>query len=267
MPTLEANGQVLFYQDTGGTGAPLLFLHGFLFDHTMFEQQIAKLAPTYRCISLDTRGFGQTVWDGKEFTLYDVVDDCIALLDALNIPKITIVGMSQGAYATVRLAILHPERVKALVLMSTRKDILSEDFEANYAILRDQWGKSEEKEFFIQSLMSMLIGSKEKFGAYWEQWRERWEAFDHHHMYHTINALLSKKILTDDDIRGITAPVLSIHGQDDRGTPVVLADQLYALFPNGKGTVRVTGAAHAVSMTHAERIYEPLRAFLDQYAV
>lgn len=266
MATLETNGQILFYEDTGGAGNPLLFLHGFLFDHTMFEQQISKLAPTYRCISLDTRGFGQTVWDGKPFTLYDVVADCIALLDALKISQITLVGMSQGAYATVRLALLHPERVKALVLMSTRKDILSEEFEANYSILRDQWGKTDDNSFFIQSLMSLLIGPKELFGQYWERWHDQWEKFDHNHMYHTINALLSKKLLTDDDIRGIKIPVLSIHGQDDRGTPVVLADQLYALFPNGKGKVRIGGAAHAVSMTHADRIYEPLQAFLDQYA-
>lgn len=266
MPTLQANGQTLFYQDTGGTGAPLLFLHGFLFDHTMFEQQISVLAPTYRCISLDTRGFGQTVWDGQEFTLYDVVADCIALLDALNLDTVTLMGMSQGAYAAVRLAIQHPERVKAMVLMSTRKDILSEDFEANYAMLRDQWGKSDDQAFFVDSLMTMLIGPKEKVSSHWDKWRARWEAFDHHHMYHTINALLSKKILTDDDIRGISVPVFSIHGQDDRGTPVVLADQLYALFPEGKGKIRVQGAAHAVTMTHADEVYEPMRAFLDNYA-
>jgi pimeloyl-ACP methyl ester carboxylesterase len=266
MPTLDINGQQLFYQDTGGDGPVLVFLHGFLFDHTMFAQQVNQLAPDYRCICVDTRGFGQTVWDGQAFTLYDVVADCIGLLDALKLDKVTLIGMSQGAYAAVRLALKHPERLHALVLMSTRKDILSEEFQANYAGLRDEWGKSGDNSFFIDSLMTLLIGPKDKFGAYWEQWRARWEAFDHNHMYHTINALLAKEILTDEQIASITVPVLSIHGLDDRGTPVVLADQLYALFPNGKGSVRVRGAAHAVSMTHHAEIYPPLRRFLDQYA-
>ncbi|MCU0463663.1 MAG: alpha/beta hydrolase [Anaerolineae bacterium] len=266
MPTLDINGQTLHYQDTGGSGPVLVFLHGFLFDHTMFAAQVEALSADYRCISVDTRGFGQTVWDGKEFTLYDVVSDVIGLLDALKLEKVTIIGMSQGAYATVRLAIKHPERVRALVLMSTRKDILSDEFQANYASLRDYWGQGDDNSFFIESLMSMLIGPKDRFSTVWEQWHARWEAFDHNHMFHTINALLAKEILTDEQIASIKVPVLSIHGMDDRGTPVALADQLYALFPNGKGTVRIKGAAHAVNMTHPNEIYPALRAFLDEYA-
>jgi 3-oxoadipate enol-lactonase len=266
MPTFAVNGQTLHYQDTGGDDPALLFLHGFLFDHTMFAQQIELLAPAFRCISVDTRGFGQTVWDGQEFTLYDVVSDCIGLLDGLGLKQVTLVGMSQGAYAALRLAIKHPERVCAMVLMSTRKDILSEEFEANYAGLRDQWGIGDDNTFFIDSLMTLLIGHRDKFGYVWAQWRERWEAFDHNHMFHTVNALLSKEILTDAQIQGVSVPVLSVHGLDDRGTPVILADQLYALFPNGKGAVRVKGAAHAVNMTHHDAIYPPLRAFLDEYA-
>lgn len=267
MPFISINGQELHYEDSGGNAPALLLLHGFLFDHSMFAEQVAQLAPTYRCIAVDTRGFGSTVWDGQPFMLYDVVSDCIGLLDALGISKVAIIGMSQGAYAAVRLAIRHPERLNALVLMSTRKDILSEEFQANYATLRDQWGRTDNQAFFVDSLMSLLIGPRDRFEAYWQQWRARWEAFDHNHMFHTINALLSKEILTDEQIGSITVPVFSIHGMDDHGTPVALADQLYALFPNGKGKVRVAGAAHAVSLTHHTEIYPPLRAFLDQYVL
>lgn len=265
MSTLTINNQTLYYEDSGGSGKPLLFLHGFLFDSTMFESQVKYLSSSYRCICLDTRGFGKTVWDGNAFDLYDIVADCVALLDHLGLDKVVFIGMSQGAYAALRFVIKHPERVEALVLMSTRKDILSEEFNINYAVLRDSWGHPNLRDTLTANLMSLLIGAQDNFGDYWELWRPKWAAFDQNHMFHTINALLAKEIITDDQISGVTVPVFSIHGVEDRGTPVGLADQLYDLFPNGKGKIRVNGAAHAVNMTHADEINPPLRQFLDQY--
>ncbi len=265
MATVKINNQELYYEDTGGSGPPLLFLHGFLFDHTMFKQQVEMLTPDYRCIQLDTRGFGETVWDGEAFTLYDIVEDCIGLLDHLGIDKVTLMGMSQGAYASVRFALRHPERLQAMVLMSTRMDITLKEFNENYQTLRDAWRQNGPQDFLMEPLMNLLIGDESQFGDYWDMWRPKWSAFDGEHMYHTMNALLDRNILTGDDIRQIEVPVFSVHGMDDLGTPVGLADHLYELFPNGKGKVRVPGAAHAVNMTHPDVVNPPIREFLDTY--
>ncbi|MCA9981247.1 MAG: alpha/beta hydrolase [Anaerolineales bacterium] len=267
MPTFQVNNQEIFYEDTGGSGPPLVFLHGFLFDHTMFKAQVEMLTPDYRCIQIDTRGFGQTKWDGEAFTLYDIVADTIALLDHLALDKVTVIGMSQGAYAAVRLAIKHPDRLLALVLMSTRKDITSTEFNESYKVLRNAWMNNGPQDALIQPLMSTLIGDQKKFGDHWEVWKPQWKEVSGDRMYHTMNALLARNLLADEDIQKIDVPVLSIHGLDDIGTPVGLADQLYALFPNGKGKVRIKGAAHAVNMTHPEEVNPPLRAFLDEYVL
>jgi pimeloyl-ACP methyl ester carboxylesterase len=265
MSFAQVNNQNLFYEDSGGEGPPLLFLHGFLFDQTMFDAQVSALTPGYRCIRVDTRGFGQTQWDGQAFDLYNVVSDCIGLLDHLGIEKATFIGMSQGGYASIRLAIKHPERVKALVLMSTRKDIESKEFNRNYKSLRDGWVKDGATELYLDSLMTLLIGDKKTFFDYWDLWRAKWKGFSGNQMYHTINALLARIPVTEAQISQIQSPVLSIHGVEDYGTPLILADQLYDLFPNGKGKVRVKGAAHAVNMTHTQEVNPPLRAFLDEY--
>src|SRR5436853_2615570 len=119
MPIAHVNGQGLYFEDSGGPGPAVVFMHGFLMDQTMFDPQVAALAPSYRCVRFDARGFGQTEWDGRPFSLYDTVEDCIALMDHLGIERAAIVGMSQGGYAALRLALRHPEWVKALVLMST----------------------------------------------------------------------------------------------------------------------------------------------------
>lgn len=266
MAYIEANGQKIFYEDSGGDGPPLVFLHGFLFDHTMFDAQVQAFRDDYRCICVDTRGFGQTVWDGEAFDLYDVVSDVISLMDQLELDKVTIVGMSQGAYAAVRLAIKHPDRVRAMVLISTRKDITSTEFNENYKGLRNMWVENGPLDPLMDSLMTLLIGSQEEFGQYWDMWRPRWEAFDGNHMYHTINALLSREVLSDDQLRQIEAPIFAVHGQDDLGTPLALAEELYKVLPNVKGKVVVDGAAHAVNMTHANQVNGPIKEFLDEYA-
>jgi pimeloyl-ACP methyl ester carboxylesterase len=263
MPTADVNGQTLYYEDSGGDGPPLIFLHGFMFDQRMFDPQVEALSDDYRCIRVDTRGFGQTEWDGEAFTLYDVVDDCIGLMDHLGLGEATYIGMSQGAYAALRVAILHPDRVTALVLMSTRKDIMTQEFNENYAAIRDNW--SDNKAEIIGNLKFLFLGDPEQFGTYWEEWDGNFQDFSQNQMKHTLNALLDREGVTDEQIEGVEVPVLSIHGLDDVGTPVQLANALYELFPEGKGKVRVEGAAHAVNLTHPQEVNPPLREFLDEY--
>ena len=71
MPYAEVNGQRLRYEDTGGDGPPMIFSHGFLMDREMFAPQAAALAPEFRVIAWDERGFGETEFDGQPFTYWD----------------------------------------------------------------------------------------------------------------------------------------------------------------------------------------------------
>ena len=58
MPHADVNEQRIYFEDTGGDGPPVILAHGFLMDHEMFAPQVAALAPTYRVITWDERGFG-----------------------------------------------------------------------------------------------------------------------------------------------------------------------------------------------------------------
>lgn len=64
----------------------------------------------------------------------------------------------------------------------------------------------------------------------------------------------------------ITVPVLVTHGDADLGMPIELGEQLARNFFNGKGFVRIPGAAHAANLTHPQIINPPLLAFLGEYA-
>src|SRR5229473_1079844 len=67
-----------------GDGPAVVMSHGFLMDHEMFAPQVAALAPEFRVITWDERGFGATEFDGKPFSYYDSANDCMALLDHLS---------------------------------------------------------------------------------------------------------------------------------------------------------------------------------------
>src|SRR5688500_2296035 len=120
MPYAEINGQRLFYEDSGGDGPVDLFSNGFLMDHEEFEPQCGALAPEFRCIRWDERGFGVTDFDGKPFTYWDSADDAVGLLDHLGVKTAVLAGMSQGGFLSMRAALRYPARVRALVLIDTQ---------------------------------------------------------------------------------------------------------------------------------------------------
>ncbi len=120
MSYADVNGQRIYYEDSGGSGPPVILAHGFLMDHEMFAPQVAALAPEFRVITWDERGFGLTEFDGKPFTYWDSASDCLGLLTHLGIDEAVVGGMSQGGFLSMRAALTSPERVKALVLLDTQ---------------------------------------------------------------------------------------------------------------------------------------------------
>lgn len=83
MAFAEVNGQRIRFDDSGGDGSPVILSHGFLMDREMFAPQVDALAPAFRVITWDERGFGETQFDGQPFTYWDSARDCLGLLDYL----------------------------------------------------------------------------------------------------------------------------------------------------------------------------------------
>ena len=139
MPVAQVNGQKIHYHDTGGSGPAVVLSHGFLMDRTMFDAQVEVLAPKYRVITWDERGFGDTEYDGKPFTYWDSARDCLGLMDHLGLSRAVLGGMSQGGFLSLRAALTSPERVTALVLIDTAADNDGPEVLAGYRQMVDTW--------------------------------------------------------------------------------------------------------------------------------
>jgi len=111
-------GAAIGYDDTG-QGPAVVFLHAFPLNRTMWAPQTSALAATWRCVTIDARGFGESTPTGP-FSVDRYADDVVAVLDGLGIARVTVVGLSMGGYVAFALWRRHPRRVRALVLADTR---------------------------------------------------------------------------------------------------------------------------------------------------
>ncbi len=174
MSHADVNGQRLFYEDSGGDGPVVLFSHGYLMDHTMFDPQVDALAPEFRCVRWDERGFGATEEDGKPFTYWDAADDAVGLLDRLGIDDAVFAGMSQGGFLSIRAALAHPERVRALVLIDTSADVDDPETLGAYQGMEDAWASPDTPDADHQALREaiggLIIGDPEVAAPWVEAW-------------------------------------------------------------------------------------------------
>jgi 3-oxoadipate enol-lactonase len=130
MGYMTKGGFRLYYEDTGGPGPVLLFLHGAGGNHVSWWQQVPVFAEEYRCITADQRGFGQSP---------DIVGgpgpaglgpDALDLLDHLGIGQTAVVAQSMGGWAAVGAAVAAPQRFWAIVLANTVGNLTNPDIAA-----------------------------------------------------------------------------------------------------------------------------------------
>ena len=115
---VEANGIEVAWFEVG-RGEPVVLIHGLADDHRAWRRVLAPLAIARRAILYDLRGHGQTEFGDADGTLRQLGDDLVALLDALELPRVTLAGFSLGGTVAMRAAIDHPGRVVALALVAT----------------------------------------------------------------------------------------------------------------------------------------------------
>lgn len=115
----EVNGITIGYSDRG-SGLPLVFLHAFPLNRTMWASQEQALSSQFRVITLDLRGHGESDAPLWYYTLDQAADDVRALMDHLSIQQALLVGLSMGGYILLAFYRRYVERVKGLLLADTR---------------------------------------------------------------------------------------------------------------------------------------------------
>ncbi len=126
--TLQVNGQSIAVYDTEmGDRGTVLLSHSILSSSMMWEEQASLLVSLgYRVLGMDTRGHGASGPTELGFTLDDLAEDCVAVLDEFDIPKAHFIGLSLGGMIGLGLGIHHASRFESLVICDTRADMPQE---------------------------------------------------------------------------------------------------------------------------------------------
>lgn len=118
MPTIEANGQTLYYE-MHGEGEPLLAVMGLAADTTAWTLQVPAFAAHHRTVIFDNRDVGQSSMADGSYEISDMARDALSLADALELESFHLLGVSMGGAIAQEVALAAPERVLTLTLAVT----------------------------------------------------------------------------------------------------------------------------------------------------
>lgn len=254
-----ANGHAIGY-DGVGSGLPVLFLHGFPHNRSLWSPQLGALAAPARTISMDLRGFGES--DAAEPLGVDgYADDAAALLDTLGVERAVVAGLSMGGYATFAFWRRHRQRVRGLVLCDTRA---TADSDAARTARRDMQALARERgsAAIANQMITGMVGrtTREKNPELVDELHRMMSLAPLDGVLGALEALMTRPDSTPT-LATIDVPTLIVVGDEDVLTPVSDARAMHLGIPGSRLEV-IAGAGHVSNRERPATFNHVLSEFL-----
>ncbi len=239
MPTVQANGIDIYYEDSG-QGHPLVLISGLGYTLWQWHRMIPGLAKHYRVIAFDNRGVGRTDKPAGPYSAEMLAEDTAGLLEALGIEKAHVMGHSMGGFIAQALALSYPEKVAKLILCATNfggPNHVPVTPEA-MAVLSDVSGDPVER--FKRGLMvSCAPGFAEahpEIIAEWIEYRAQnpIEPLPYQAQMAIGLGLLSAQASFEEKLPSVQAPTLILFGKHDKVVPPENASLLAEKIPDSQ---------------------------------
>jgi non-heme chloroperoxidase len=269
-----ADGAQIFYKDWGA-GRPVVLSHGWPLNADSWEAQALMLASNgYRVVAHDRRGHGRSTqtWHGNDMDTY--ADDLAALMDALELREVTLVGFSTGGGEVARYVGRHGTgRVAQIALVSAVPPYMLktdnnpggvpvEVFDAiragSLADRSQTYLDLADTSFFGNNRPGADVSSGIR-DAFWLQGMQA----GHRNAYECIAAFSATDFRPDLD--AIDVPTLVIHGDDDQVVPFQVGGKASAERIKGATLTVYPGAPHGITDTHKEQLGADLLTFVNEY--
>ena len=262
---VDVNGIQLAYSDSGSGAVPVLLVHGFPLNRSMWDPQIGTLrAAGYRVIAPDLRGFGASGGaEGGPLSMAQHADDLAALLDKLDVNEpVVYVGLSMGGYVGFAFWQRHRGRVRAFVLADTRAsaDAPAGLLDRNEMIRRAEAENSSQ--VAIEMMQPKLFSPRLRAGAPVE--RQVVAMMRSNSGAAVANGArgLAQRPASFDLLPSIDVPALVVVGELDQLTPPSDSEAIGREIPHAE-LVTIDGAGHMANMENAEAFNAALLAFID----
>ena len=257
---------LLNYSDDG-PGPVVVLLHGFPLDLSIWEAQRGTLGSMYRVIAPDLRGHGRTAAPEGVYTMDDLADDVIEVLDALEIGEPVIVGgLSMGGYVALSMALRHPSRLRGLMLMDTRARADAADAAVIREDLADEVARTGNVEPVVASMLPKLFSDITRARRP-ELIAEVHEVMSRTSPLGVIGALRGMAIRPDrtGDLARIAIPTLVMTGTDDALIAVDESKAMAEAIPNAE-FVAIPDAGHLAPLENPVAANAAILRFLGSLA-
>jgi 3-oxoadipate enol-lactonase len=263
----DIHGFSMAYTDRG-EGRPVLFIHGYPLNRSLWQPQFEGVSGAARLIAPDLRGFGDSQAapglepDPQTYSMDLFADDCLALLDDLGIDsRVVVCGLSMGGYITFALVRDHPERVAGLVLAATRAKADTPEAKSK----RDEairLAREKGAGAIAESMRAKLL-SPHTYANKPDVVDKAVKIMEQSSVAGIIGALNGMKARPDSRslLPEIKAPVLLLQGQDDQIIPAEEIASMQKAIPHSK-LVSIPEAGHLLNLEQPEMFNRTLLDFI-----
>lgn len=237
IPLRPRESGVSLAYDRLGSGTPLVLLHGYPLDRTIWEAIVPLLQSDFDLILPDLRGFGQSPTTESPYTVDDMADDVAALLDSLGLKQIALGGHSMGGYVALAFARRYPARLRGLALLASQAAADSpERRAARYQTIEQI--KSQGIESVAETMSERLTINPDL------RPRLKYLILQQHPagLIGALRAMAERPDATAQ-LAHLPCPLILIHGQVDELVPIARVREIQTLVPQAV-LIEIPNAAH-----------------------
>jgi pimeloyl-ACP methyl ester carboxylesterase len=252
-------GARIWYSDTGGSGAPVVFLHAATGSSQVWEHQIPVFkASGFRVVTYDRRGFGRTVIDPAGIQPGTGSEDLLALVDHLRVDRFHIVGTAAGGIVALDFAVSFPQRLRSLVLANSIGGVQDPEYL--------ELGNNLRPAPQFNALPPEFRELSPSYRAVNPRGTERWKELERTNRSPgpPPPAQTIKSHMTFSTLEGIKLPTLLLTGDADLYAPPAVL-RLFAARIAGSESVVVPEAGHSAYWEQPEIFNRTVLAFIRKY--
>ena len=260
----------LYYELYGPSDAPpIVFIAGWGNSYWLWFRQIPAFKERYRCVVFDNRGAGKSSKPDYPYTMQMFADDTIGLMEALNIERAYIVGVSMGGFIAQQIAISYPEKVRGLVLISTHfggPNFVSQE-KRTLAMMFASPTETLSNEQALEMRYSVAYSPqfRKENKALLKQIQE-WVERNPQPVYarlHQAEATYASVFNLEEEVKHISAPTLILQGTSDLMIPPKNAEMLADNISTSR-LAFIEGGPHMSIIEHYDKINNEILSFIDE---
>ncbi len=242
---------------------PIVFVHGFPYDHTMWDSQIEVLQNEYYCVTYDIRGLGESSVGDGQYTMESYVHDLFSVIDEFKLEKPVLCGLSMGGYISFRTAEVDQSKFSGFIFMDTKPGA-----DDNAAKLKRAAGINQINTGGLIHFVDAFVKNTFADTTIKENEKLFLDTLYKSHKHDPIGvkgALIAMLSRTDttEFLPKIKLPTLVICGSFDTLTPTTVMREMSEKIPDSEFAI-VPGAGHMSPLENPENVNDLIKGFLKR---